>query len=221
MSKHLLAIRDDHRTDIQHYTRTLPHSLPTCFFTMSLLQSVRLSSLLFPSHPTTSCSPSQTYTHPAACSWSIPSSLPFCTWFLFEGVHFPHTLGGRGMLSRGRRQMHMFRTFLEALTSLQSIFSGTVLSAAEEQLSSMEWRLVLHQSCTNTSERVEVELLWTLAFSENVLMARQRWTFAATFQCLWDVRLVRRTWRGILRASDTFAEGFLRKESWKVLASSL
>lgn len=31
MSKHLLAIRVDRRTDIQHYTRTLPNSLPILF----------------------------------------------------------------------------------------------------------------------------------------------------------------------------------------------
>lgn len=124
MSKHLLAIRDDHRTDIQDYTRTLPNSLPF-FFTLSFFQSVRPSSLLFPSHPTTSCSPSQTYSHPTACSWFIPPSLLFCTWLLFEGVHFPQTLGGRGMLSRGCRQMLMFKTSLEALTSRrrQRVFS--------------------------------------------------------------------------------------------------
>lgn len=50
------------------------------------------------------------------------SCLPPC---LFEGVHFTQTLGGRGMLSGGCRQTHMFRTFMGGLTSRRrhSVFS--------------------------------------------------------------------------------------------------
>lgn len=86
----------------------------------------------------------------------------------------------------------------------------------------MEWHSVLHESCTNTSKTVEAEPFWTLACSENVLMPPQRWA-SATFLCIWTYG-----WREepeedsrILGASDTFAEGFLREESWKVLGSSL
>lgn len=76
MSKHLFAIRDGCKTDIQHNARTLPQSLPIFlfFFTLSLFQSVRPSSLLFPSHPTTS-SPTDPQ-HPPHRLQLAPASLP-------------------------------------------------------------------------------------------------------------------------------------------------
>lgn len=108
MFKHLLAIRDGHKTDFQQNTRTLPPFLfvflhpvpvpvpvppsfqrlcsppiPPFSFSLSLSLSLFFLPLLF---------------IPPSCS---TSSLPLwsCTWFLPEKVQFPQTLGGRGMLS--------------------------------------------------------------------------------------------------------------------------
>lgn len=105
MSKHLFAIRGGRKTDIQHNARTLPQSLPIFYFfspcPFSSLSVLPVS--CSPPTPPLCPPPTLTPTPPPAAG----SCLPPC---LFEGVHFPLTLGGRGMLSGGCRQTHMFRT---------------------------------------------------------------------------------------------------------------
>lgn len=120
MSKHLFAIRGGGKTDIQHNARTLSQSLPI----LSFFHPVPFSSL---SVLPVSCSPPTPPLRPPPTLTPTPlpaagSCLPPC---LFQGVHFPQTLGGRGMLSGGCRQTHMFRTFMGGLTSRRrhSVFS--------------------------------------------------------------------------------------------------